>query len=115
MSNADTEPATFAAPPTQSVLAPAGAPPISPAGPPAFVQTGPQTYVMTSGHRRRRPMPAWLTVGLALAAGLVLAAPLAGLALRAHGESLGIPHTATAAEAKQACKSAIEEEAQARS
>jgi hypothetical protein len=69
---------------------------------------------MAPNRSRRRGLPSWLTVGLALVAGLVLAAPVAALSLRANGKSVGIPHVPTAAEAKQACKAAIEEDAQGR-
>jgi hypothetical protein len=76
---------------------------------PCLSQHSPLTPLAARGVRKA---PTWLTVVLSTAAGLVLAAGVSGYALSTHGYTL--PHTPTPAEAKQACKTAIEDEAQRR-
>lgn len=85
-----------------------GAPPIS-----SYQPIGPQTYApIVLPRRRRRLHPLWTAV-FALLLGLALAIPVVLLAVDHNGYYL-LPHTPTAAEAKQACKTAIEAEAQGR-
>lgn len=85
-----------------------GAPPTQ-----TFQFAGPQTYVALPVQKRRRKLhPLWTAV-FALLVGLALSLPVVVLAVDHNGYYL-LPHTPTSAEAKQACKSAIEAEAQGR-
>lgn len=81
----------------------------------AYAAVGPQTYApIALPHRRRRRKlsPMW-TAFVALVVGLGLAVPVVLLAAD-HNDVYVLPHTPSAAEAKAACKSAIEAEAQGR-
>lgn len=99
-----------------SYLDPAGRPaspiPAAPISLPTtgFVATGPQTYAPIG--KRRRMHPLWVAV-LALISALALAVPVVLLAAD-HNDVYVLPHTPSAAEAKAACKTAIEKEAQGR-
>lgn len=79
-----------------------------------YVPTGPQTYapITLPRKRRRRRHPLWTAV-FALLVGMALAVPVVVLAVEHNGYHL-LPHTPSAAEAKAACKSALELEAEGR-
>lgn len=85
---------------------------VSPAIP--YVPTGPQTYapIILPRKRRRQRHPLWTTV-FALLAALALSTPVVVLGAHRNGYYV-LPHTPTAAEAKAACKAALEAEAQGR-
>lgn len=78
-----------------------------------YIQAGPQTYapIVLPRKHRRRLSPLW-TAFFALVAGLALSVPVVLVNAQRHGVTL--PHTPTAAEAKAACKSALELEAEGR-
>lgn len=81
--------------------------------PARYIPDGPQTYVpIVLPRHRRRMSPMW-TAFVALLAGLALSVPVMLAGAHRQGVTI-IPTAPSSAQAKAACKSAIEAEAQGR-